>query len=201
MSFNNLTPASDSLVALRNLAAPEIQERFWSMVDASGDCWEWTGRIDDVGYGHFGARYKAPIRAHRYSYLLLVGDIPKHMVIDHLCQNRPCVNPDHLEVVTRRENWLRGTAPNARAFRQNRCRNGHPKVEGQLRCATCVRIYLKKRYPGIYVGDRTHCPQGHPYSGDNLLVYKSGRVCRECSRTYRQRRAAEEKAARLRGAS
>lgn len=82
-----------------------VEERFWSHVDASGDCWEWNGRSDE--YGRFGLNGKV-LLAHRFVWELLVGPIPDGMTIDHLCRNRYCVNPGHLEVVSGTENIRRG---------------------------------------------------------------------------------------------
>jgi len=80
--------------------------RFWSKVDAEGDCWEWTGARSDKGYGHM-RRADTIVAAHRFAWELLVGPIPDGLEIDHLCRKRKCVNPDHLEPVTHSENMRR----------------------------------------------------------------------------------------------
>ncbi len=77
-----------------------------SRLDASG-CWSWTGNVNEHGYGRMNLG-GAPERAHRVAYRLFVGLIPEGMTIDHLCRNRACVNPQHMEVVTRGENVRRG---------------------------------------------------------------------------------------------
>lgn len=77
-------------------------EHFWSRVDKSGDCWEWTASRSE-GYGDLSVNGKV-LKAHRVSYELLVGPIPKGMQIDHKCYNRACVNPAHLQVVDQRRN-------------------------------------------------------------------------------------------------
>lgn len=76
-------------------------------VDEASGCWVWTAARTSKGYGQFriGPR---PVRAHRYAYTLLVGPIPDGLQLDHLCRNRLCVNPGHLEPVTNWENTLRG---------------------------------------------------------------------------------------------
>lgn len=80
----------------------------WVEVDAGylSPCWLWTGKQHKKGYGLIQVRGKRQ-RAHRYVYEQLVGPIPEGLEIDHLCRNKPCVNPDHLEPVTLRENLRR----------------------------------------------------------------------------------------------
>lgn len=103
-------------------------DRFWAKVDASGDCWEWTAAITADGYGNFSMvrdGRKIYRYAHRLTYQSLVGEIPAGLVIDHLCRNRKCVNPAHLEPVTDRTNIRRGAALPAIQARQTHCVNGH----------------------------------------------------------------------------
>ena len=94
-------------------------------------CWEWTGKIHKItGYGNFGSRIPGikksrTFLSHRFSYELYKTKIPYGMVIDHLCRNRKCVNPDHLEIVTTRENILRGTSFAARNAAKTHCIRGH----------------------------------------------------------------------------
>ena len=93
----------------RRKAALNWQERFWKLVHKTDSCWEWTSAIDNYGYGII--QLSKPVRinkkAHRVSYELSVGPIPDDMTIDHLCRNKKCVNPSHLEVVTASENSRR----------------------------------------------------------------------------------------------
>lgn len=70
-------------------------------------CWEWTGAKDQHGYGRFGVRRKNR-RAHVVAWMLEHGPIPDGLELDHLCRNRGCVRPDHMELVTHRENLMRG---------------------------------------------------------------------------------------------
>lgn len=81
-----------------------------------GDCWEWTGFVNVNGYGKAGRGW-----AHRVVWATLVGPIPEGLVLDHLCKNRRCVNPDHLEPVTQLENNRRGDGTVGRTH----CVGGH----------------------------------------------------------------------------
>jgi hypothetical protein len=86
---------------------PAIERLVVKYRQSSAGCWEWTGRTNKDGYGKFylGGVHVA---AHRAAYELLVGPIPEGLVLDHLCCNPRCVNPEHLEPVTGAENLLRG---------------------------------------------------------------------------------------------
>lgn len=131
------------------------QTRFWAKVNRAGptECWEWTGARTD-GYGCFN-NPNGSTRAHRISYELLVGPIPPGLCIDHLCRNRGCVNPAHLEPVTWGENTLRGETIVAAEAAQTHCKRGHPFDEQNTRwktgrgrrparsCVICVRVYKR----------------------------------------------------------
>ncbi len=87
-------------------------ERFISKVKVPPttdvDCWEWTGCITNAGYGQFRLSTTVRILSHRFAYEYHVGPIPAGLQLDHLCRNRACVSPHHLEPVTARENTARG---------------------------------------------------------------------------------------------
>jgi hypothetical protein len=112
-------------------------------------CYLWQGYLDRDGYGSFYFRKKLR-RAHRVSYFMFVGDIPKGMVVDHICNNRNCVNPSHLRLLTPKENALDSRSIPAQNARKTHCPKGHPydKFYGQRYCSICEaekhkRLHLK----------------------------------------------------------
>lgn len=114
-------------------------------VTASG-CWEWQLAKSKDGYGKYTYRRKF-ISAHRLAYEVFVGQIPDRHDLDHLCKNRCCCNPGHLEPVTKKENWLRGDSPSLKHYKQTHCVHGHELAgdnlhvssAGKRSCRACNR--------------------------------------------------------------
>ena len=123
-------------------------ERFMEKVEAGPDgCWDWTASLTEQGYGRFAAGHGAPYqKAHRASWEMFRSEIPDGLEIDHLCYNRRCVNPDHLEPVSPAVNQRR------RAERVTHCAEGHEYTanntyvskENERHCRTCHRKAMQK---------------------------------------------------------
>jgi hypothetical protein len=141
-------------------------ERFTAKYFVQDDgCWMWIGAkfmTDRSGpYGNFGRTGGRVVRAHRFSYEYFKGPIPEGAVIDHTCRKTLCVNPDHLEVVTNRENIIRGIGPTAINAGKLECNNGHElsgnnlirHKDGRRECRACSDIsklayYIKRQWKG-----------------------------------------------------
>ena len=122
-------------------------------------CWLWLGPLAGNGYARFRLNGKNQM-AHRVSYELFKSEIPTDLCIDHLCRVRCCVNPDHLEAVTIRENIMRGIGLTAQNAKKTCCSNSHPYTDenthwdakGKRSCEICRRTarckYREKRKTG-----------------------------------------------------
>lgn len=122
----------------------QMPERFWRFVVKGDGCWEWIGaKVRGYGYFRLGGKQR---KAHRVAYELLVGPIPDGLTIDHLCQNKGCVNPEHMEPVSVSENLSR------LGRRMSACRRGHPftpentyvQKRGSRVCRTCIRAAQRR---------------------------------------------------------
>ena len=134
------------------------EERFWAHVSKISHvgCWSWMGATNQLGYGIFRQTRRNATVAHRYAYIQMAGPIPTGLTLDHLCRNRGCVNPLHLEPVTLRENILRGQGFAAINARKTHCLHGHPfnakntavrkdgKRAGHRVCRACDAITHRK---------------------------------------------------------
>ena len=128
----------------------KILTRFWGKVLFTTDCWEWTATKTKNGYGRFNNN-GVMVRSHRFAYELYKGKIPKDSELDHLCRVRHCVNPDHLEAVTRKENCHRGDLGLINKSKTH-CKNGHEfnekntyqRSHGARTCRECNRIRAMK---------------------------------------------------------
>ncbi len=136
------------------------EARFLAKIVHQGECWKWTGARSSNGYGNFAFEdvdKRKTVSVHRYSYELFVGAVPEGLQLDHLCRNRLCVRPDHLEPVTGRENTLRGNTLPAANLKKTHCPEEHPydtantyRVRGERQCRQCYaatqrRYRLRKR--------------------------------------------------------
>jgi len=155
MHYKRLKKTGDlgQVEPLTNRITGTYEERFWARVEKTETCWLWTASTQGRGYGAMwnGERM---ILAHRWAYQSLVGPIPEGLELDHLCRVRNCVNPAHLEPVTRKENILRGESDPAKRARQTHCKRGHllsgdnlyvVPPNGYRRCRECIRILQQTR--------------------------------------------------------
>ena len=128
---------------------------FWNKVrvDLTSGCMEWKGTRNWAGYGVVAVARRRRRVAHRVAYEMARGPIPAGLEVDHLCRNRACVNPEHLEAVPHVVNVLRGQAPSAIAVRSEACLRGHPKSDantyrmpnGSIRCRPCSADLQRRR--------------------------------------------------------
>lgn len=182
------------------------RDAFFDRTVKLGDCIVWTGSHNGTGYGKFGRQY-----AHRISYAMHKGRIPAGMYVCHTCDNRRCVNPDHLFLGTPKDNTddmiSKGRKRQVvyRPGSKSHCRAGHAISgdnvlikKGYPVCRQCVNAYDREFYhrrkAGLPRKERTHCKNGHLLSEAGVYVPPSGQKrCKLClslsqSATYQRRR-------------
>jgi hypothetical protein len=193
-------------------------------VDTDTGCWVWNGRVNRKGYGILHVArpgYRARDEyAHRWMYEQHVGPIPEGLVLDHLCRNPPCVNPEHVELVTHVENLRRGKGTKLTAHDVEQMRSRREAGETCRAIAASYGIsesHVSRVTRGIYWSDtprpnpshkrgpavplaprkkKTHCPRGHPFDEANTYVGRGGgRTCRICRREHQRRFYNAKKAA------
>lgn len=131
-------------------------ERFQAKIGLPDDngCWPWIAAVSaSTGYGKFWTGQRL-VNAHQYAFQRAVGmDRNPGYEIDHLCRNRVCVNPEHLELVTKAENIRRSSAPGANNRAKTQCPRGHPYdvvntlfSGGRRRCRICMRAWWRRWY-------------------------------------------------------
>lgn len=143
------------MTSLKKYIPPETKEYPYT-IDAN-ECWVGCGTNNGNGYRRIWFRdlagKKTGAQAHRLFYEMVNGKIPEGLVIDHLCRNPGCVNPEHLEAVTEKENTLRGEGTSAVNARKTRCKRGHKfthtNPDGMRVCGVCGRARAVRRWAEI----------------------------------------------------
>lgn len=138
--------------ALAMLEQTKVASRLFEKLQVTDGCWEWTGARNARGYGVFHLTRGHQISAHRAVWIVIRGPLRDDLQLDHLCRNRACVNPDHLDPVSARENILRGLSPAAWHVFVRACPRGHPYNEentyvaqnGGRSCKICRRLAMRR---------------------------------------------------------
>jgi len=130
-----------------------LPQTFRAKVRRTPTCWIWIGSSSGTGYGDLHVQGRHWL-AHRFAYERLMGPIPDGLTIDHLCRNRLCVNPEHMEPVANHENILRGNGASAYNARKTQCSHGHEfdllnthwTSKGHRRCRACDALKHRRYY-------------------------------------------------------
>ena len=180
-------------------------DRFLARTDreSGAPCWLWNGAHFASGYPETwnGVR---PLLAHRVRHEMWNGPIPEGYEVDHLCVNRRCLNPEHLEAVPPIVNNLRSRSAGAMNARKTHCPQGHPYDEANTmlgkgkwrRCRECKRQQRPVAEPRA---PRTHCSAGHEFTPEHTYIYIiqpegwKDRRCRECMRAADRRHRAKRR--------
>ena len=141
---------------------PKTIKRLFTKIsfDEITGCWNWTGNKNQNGYGR--VRYLGnKVFVHRLMFAWITGkSLSKiisrdNLIIDHICNNKACCNPDHLRLTTHKVNMLRGTGPSAQNARKKYCKNGHilpieKNASGRRHCQICNTIWAREKYRQIH---------------------------------------------------
>lgn len=181
-------------------------------IDASTGCWIWTAWRNNQGYGTIGispALSGGPkqVYAHRLSYEMHKGPIPPGLVIDHICNNPACVNPEHLQAITQKANIDRSSHPSVQRRLAGRCIRGHDMTDptnvymrpdnGRKACKACyaIRDEAARRKAGKMPAKRGR--ECGTYSGAIGHYRRGERPCPSCAEaaaTYKREYASRRKA-------
>lgn len=176
-----------------------LPERFWRKVSVNPvtGCWEWTASKSSSGYGRFLFHGRL-WQAHRIAFEVLCWPVPLALDIDHLCRNRACCNPSHLEPVTRKENIRRGVSPCAANAKKTCCSNGHPYAEtttnGWRFCGICKSEYNRNYH-------QQHMEQLLAYGRQRRATHKEERSQYRASHKEQHREYMRARRGRLKRAS
>jgi hypothetical protein len=192
-------------------------ERFLSniKIDNTTNCWNWNGGSHKgTGYGYY-TQNRRQLRVHRVSYSIFRGDLNLSKVIDHVCKNRLCVNPDHLRELTSAENaTINSDSPLAVNLRRTHCKYNHHligdnliinKKTGKRNCRICQRAHqhvFKRNLPLSdlptffnYERKTTYCVNGHDVTNAPKRSNGIGFYCKECASLNRYKRLDKKKKA------
>ena len=139
--------------------------RIWAKIEVTDGCWNWTGALNDCGYAASvpvdgsKVKHKKTYLPHRLMFSWFKWAIPEDLTIDHLCNNRGCMNPDHMATATIGDNVRR-------AVKRPYCKNGHPqtpenryKYKNKERCKPCITLNNQKYRESHRPNGNRKCPQ------------------------------------------